>query len=125
MEMLGSDELWLRVRSLEGRTVCTIERREANAVVQVTGSEVKLAKGGKPRTSVLRSDVENTYQYLVRNGEVTKEDFTKVAGHRPHGRVGRVVLAILRDAVPEQVEEVRRGSGVRLSGIALKGGGGC
>ena len=123
MKVLSEHELWERVKGLQGRTVYTIERLSANKVLKVTDNEVRLAKenGELRSTTPIKSDIVNTYDYLMRHGQVTREDYSKIPESRYWAFVGRVVYAILRDAVPEQIEEFhRRPPHVRLSGIRLK-----
>ncbi len=110
------------MKQLEGKTVPTIEQRKPNTVVGVTDTKVKLEKDiGEPRPSVpIRSDIVNTYRYLVANGQVTGDDFEKIPENRPFARVSRITIAILRDAVPEQIEELHRVPGKSLSGIRLR-----
>ena len=52
MNALTDDQLWHRVRSLQGRTVYTIQQRKPNTVSQVTDTEVRMLKSsGEPRPS--------------------------------------------------------------------------
>ena len=122
MKALTDDELWHRVNSLQGRTVYTIEQRKPNTVSQVTATEVSLLKStGEPRPSTpLKRDIVNTYRYFVKHGRVTKDDFDEIPESRTWGFVGYIILAILRDAVPEQIEEFHRGKTSPLCGIRLK-----
>lgn len=119
---LSDNELWERVKYLEGKTVCTIERRVPNIVVQVTDTEVRLAKNtGELRpTTPIKSDIVNTYRYLFAHGQITGDDFEKIPEYRPWGKVGRIVLAILRDAIPDQIEDFRRVPSKSLSGVRLR-----
>ena len=48
------------------------------------------------------------------------DNFTKIPEYRPWGKVSRIILAILRDAVPDQIEEFRRIPNKSLSGIRLR-----
>lgn len=122
MKKLKDYELWRRVKSLEGRTVYTIERQVSNAVASVTATEVKLIKNrGEPRPSTPhKEDIVNTYDYLVTHRQVTKDDFDKIPESRRWGFVRYIILAILRDAVPEQIEEFHHSKRRRLCGIRLK-----
>lgn len=127
MKALTDLELWERVRSLQGRTIYTIQQRKPNTVYQVTTTEVRLLKStGEPRPSTpLKRDIVNTYCYFVKHVRVTKDDFDKIPESRRWGFVGYIVLAILRDAVPEQIEEFRRSKREPLCGIRLKANQDC
>jgi hypothetical protein len=122
MKALTDLELWERVRSLQGRMVYTIQQRKLNTVSQVTASEVRLLKSTRrPRPSTpLKRDIVNTYHYFAKHGRVTKDDFNEIPESRTWGFVGYIILAILRDAVPEQIEEFRRSKTSPLCGIRLK-----
>ena len=85
-------------------------------------NKVCLVKDGKSRTSSpTRAQIWFTYKYLWDQCQVTREDF---ASDELFGivedRVSRIILAILRDAVPEQIEVFQRGPGIPQSGIRLK-----
>jgi len=122
MKKLKDDELWARVKHLEGQTVYTIERGVPNIVANVTNTEVKLIKNtGERRLSTPhKEDIVNTYNYLITYHQVTKDDFDKIPESRQWGFVGYIILAILRDAVPEQIEEFHRSKHLPLCGIRLK-----
>lgn len=122
MKALTANELWERVKRLEGRTIYTIQQRKPNTVSQVTAAEVRLLKStGEPRPSTPhKEDIVNTYNYLVTHCQVTKDDFDKIPESRRWGFVGYIILAILRDAIPEQIEEFHRSERCRLCGIRLK-----
>jgi len=122
MKKLKDDELWARVKHLEGQTVYTIERGVPNIVANVTNTEVKLIKNtGERRPSTPhKEDIVNTYNYLTTYHQVTKDDFDKIPESRQWGFVGYIILAILRDAVPEQIEEFHRSKHLPLCGIRLK-----
>ena len=127
MKALTEHELWEKVKGLQGRTIYTIQRRIPNTVSQVTATEVRLLKdtGERRPSTPRRSDIVNTYYYSVRYGRVTGKDFDKIPESRYWGFVGRAILAILRDAIPEQIEEFHRGLSEPLSGIRLKANQGC
>ncbi|MCK4387491.1 MAG: hypothetical protein KAW00_01850 [Dehalococcoidia bacterium] len=107
--------------------VYTIQQRKPNTVSQVAATEVRLLKStGEPRPSTpLKRDIVNTYRYFVKHGQVTKDDFDEIPESRTWGFVGYIILAILRDAVPEQIEEFRRGPSEPVCGIRLKANQDC
>lgn len=69
--MLSDDELWDRVKKLEGKTVFTIVQKKPNKVLRVTDREV-IIEGRATRPS--REFIVKVYRYLWRNGEVTGRD---------------------------------------------------
>ena len=122
MGMLTEDELWKRVKKLLHKTTYTIQRRELNYIEQVTANRVCLAKNGKSRpSSPTRAQIWSAYRYLWEHCQVTQKDY---ASNRLSGiigkRVSRIVLAILSDAVPEQIEAFQQEKGIPQSGIRLK-----
>lgn len=114
MRQLTENELWERVRQLRGKTVYTIEQNRPNEVGKVT-NEAVIIKGRQSR--ITRKKVWGAYEYLWRTGklQIGKPD------RENRGFIYSVTAAILRDAVPEQVEVIRRGKSERFSGIRLKG----
>ena len=114
--MLSDDELWSRVKQLEGETIYTIVQKKPNKVLRVTDSEV-IIEGRTTRPS--RRFVVRVYRYLCRNGEVTGRDWIKICGNEFCGKVGRITLAILVRAIPDQVESFTRDER-GLSGIKLR-----
>ncbi|MFC2014091.1 hypothetical protein ACFLU8_04370 [Chloroflexota bacterium] len=117
MEALTEDEMWARVQGLTGQSVATFDQPRPDFVMQVTNEEVIIKKRvSKP----YKGEIIANYKYLLDNGRITKEDMPHIPGALPHHRVGSVILAILRDVVPEQIQEIRRSEGHQLSGICLK-----
>ena len=124
MKQLRDQELWDRVKALEGKTIYTIELRMPNTVKKITANEIKLLKSnGKSRKATpTREDIINTYRYLVLNQQVTVGDFGKIPGYHSYRYIISIVLAILRDAVPEQIEAFHHSveephCGIRLNSI--------
>lgn len=118
MRKLTENELWERVRQLRGKTVNTIERNRPNVVGKVTDRAV-IIEGRQSR--ITRKELWDAYEYLWKMGklQIGKTD-------RENGRfIYYVTAAILRDAIPEQVEVIRRGKSERFSGIRLKGHSNC
>ncbi len=114
--MLSEEELWSRIKNLEGKTIYTIKQRRRNHILKVTDWEV-IIEGRRTRPS--RKYIYNVYRYLHKHGEITKDDFVKICGNEICKKVGRITMAILASALPDEVEAFtcnERG----LSGIRLK-----
>lgn len=74
-------------------------------------------------TTPSREDIFRVYQYLHRAGRVTGEDLygdRSILEHPYANKVGRIVMAILARAVPDEIETIPASE--RLSGIRLLGG---
>ena len=105
-------ELVGAIKSLQGGQVCTVDEGIANDILDVDESRVvrRSAKSSKT-SSVAMKHFWNTYEYVWAHGHVTHDHFKKPDFHGdPVGdRVACIILAILRDAVPEQIEAFKRG----------------
>jgi hypothetical protein len=113
MRKLTENELWQRVRQLQGKTVYTIEQNRPNVIEEVTAEKVII----KGRQSPIRKiEAWDAYEELWVRGKL---QIGKGGGKRRRF-IYYVTAAILRDAVPEQVEVIRRGKTERFSGIQLK-----
>ena len=99
--MLSDEELWQQVKRLRGRTICTITRRSENKILEVTEREVIIERRV---TRPSRDFIVKVYHYLCRKGEVTGDDWKQICGNTYCGKVGRITLAILAEAVPDQIE---------------------
>ena len=118
---LSENELWGRIRGLEGETIYTIQQCKPNRVSRVTADKVEI-EGRAALPS--REDILCVYQYLQRRGEVTGEDLygnASILGDALANKTGRVIMAILARAVPDEIEAIKRSKTERLSGIRLRG----
>jgi hypothetical protein len=107
-ERHSSDELWRRVRGLEGQIVYTLKRREPNAIENVTDNTIVI-RDRRSRPS--RESVEEVYNLVWADGEF------RVYEGRQGVYVYAVVPAIVLAAAPEQLERVDDGG---LTGIRLR-----
>ena len=117
--LLSDSALWERVRGLEGETVYTLVRRNPNRIIRVTDNRVEIE--GR-RTGPFREDIFCVYQHLHRVGSVTREDLygeESILGHPYAKKTGRIIVAILARAVPDEIEVIPASE--RLSGIRLRG----
>ena len=118
--MLSDGELWDRVRALEGQIVHTLERQRPNTVSRVTDEAVEIeGRATKPT----REDILRVYHHLHTRRQITGDDLYgdgSILGHPYARKTGRIILAILARAVPEEVHVVARDRTQRLSGIKLK-----
>jgi len=115
---LSNEELWERVRRLESRIVYTLKRQEPNRILRVTLDGIEI-EGRATRPS--REDVFRVYQHVHRAGRVTREDLygeRSILGHPYAKKTGRVIMAILASAVPDEIEGIPVSE--RLSGIRLR-----
>jgi hypothetical protein len=117
MKPLTDAQLWSKVRSLLGEEVLTNVKRNTNTVTEVLHDKIVLLnKYGRPRPSPSRSDFWDTYQHLLRERQVTGGDFEEggALAHVRRRRVAAIVVAMLRDAVPDQIEPLHGRLGIRL-----------
>ena len=118
--MLSENELWERVRGLSGRTVYTIERQRPNRISGVTDESIAIADR---TTKPTREDIFQVYREVWQRGEITGEDLygdQSILGHPYARKTGRIIVAVLASAVPEEIQGVRRSKTQRLSGIRLR-----
>lgn len=118
--MLSENELWERVRGLSGRTVYTIERQRPNRISGVTDEAIAIADRA---TKPTREDIIQVYREVWQRGEITSEDLygdQSILGHPYARKTGRIIVAVLASAVPEEIQGVRRSKTQRLSGIRLR-----
>ena len=124
MEKLSRAELWQRVKRVQRKIIHSIEQGSPSLITGVTGDTVERARptGGKQLTPAHREELYNTYRYVVDNGRVTGKDFGNVPGHRRFGLNGRLIIALLADVIPDQIEVFKRDNPwLRgLSGIRLR-----
>ena len=105
---LSPDELWQRIRDLEGRTVLTLKTLKPNRVQAVTGGSVRVEGRSKP---VPGKQVQDAYDEVCTTGE-----FRVRYGHAGRTFVYSLVPALLLDACPDQLERIGDGgpTGIRL-----------
>lgn len=115
--MLTEDQLWRRIRDLQGQTIYTIVRQSPNPISRVNDDRVEI---NARATTVSRGDLWLVYQELHRRGQVTRDDLygaRSIVGHPYAKKTGRVMMAILARAVPEEIQVIRPNRLQRLSGI--------
>lgn len=118
--MLNADQLWERVRRMQGQIVYTIDRGNPNRIPRVTDDAVEIENRA---TSPTRDDIVRVYEALHVRGEITGRDLygdQPILGHPYANKVGRIIIAILVKAVPDEIEAIHRDKTHRLSGIRLK-----
>lgn len=115
--MLSNDELWLRIKQLEGKMVRTIVLRKENKVLEVTERELLIENRN---TAPSREFITRVYRYLYRHGQVTGDNWEQICGNEFCGKVGRITLAILAEAVPDQIEAFVPSEKGKKSGIRKK-----
>ena len=118
--MLSENELWERVKGLSGCTVYTIERQRPNRISGVTDESIAIADR---TTKPTREDIFQVYREVWQRGEITGEDLygdQSILGHPYARKTGRIIVAVLASAVPEEIQGVRRSKTQKLSGIRLQ-----
>jgi len=112
MAQLTPNELWDRVRGLQGEIIYTIEHSKANMIHEVTDSYVRI-KGRKSRPT--RREIEYAYEWLWKH----KSLHVKKGGFDVF--IHQVTPAILLYAVPDEVAKVPNNENSDgYSGITLK-----
>ena len=123
MGKLTEEQLWSKVKKLLGRTIWTIVQHRANTLVEIRANRLlfEYANGQIRKTQPTKEQIWRTYSYLMERCQVTHDDFDVIPGqlHRDK-RVSRIILAILAQAVQEQIEPFKRNEGAGKSGIRLK-----
>ncbi len=117
---LNRTQLWERVKKLEGHVVNTIAQHRPNKIVRV--SEIEMEIEGR-NTKPLLKDVYQVYDVLIKQGKITAEDLygnTSILGHVLARKTGRILMAILVAAVPEEIEVILPSKVSRLSGIRIR-----
>jgi hypothetical protein len=104
---LTENEFWVRVKALEGTTVHTLSQGQPNKILTVNENEISIAD------RVSRPTKKNLYGLytMMDSGETILSDHIQ---HLIEKRVSRICLAIVVQAVPEEVEAVTVG---RKTGI--------
>ena len=111
MNKMSKDQIWERVKALQGTVVHTIDRGYANLISEVSDELVRRRRPGSSEDMASFAfdwEVYNTYCYAMDQRLVTGDDFSKVPDARPGGRAGSFILALLVAAVPEHIEAFRR-----------------
>ena len=118
---LDDNELWERIRGLEGKVIQTPDRRESLKVLELAETANRMVFVQNMRTSnirrVLREHVTHYYRHLDQQGKVTRENWPK---NQVPVVVSRPIMAMLAAAVPEEIEAFTRDEGEGLSGIRKK-----
>lgn len=118
--MLNENELWQRVRGLQGQIVYTPDREKPNRILLVTYGMIEIENRA---TRPTRDDVLQVYRQLQQRGEITGEDLygeSSIVGDQLAHKSGRIIMAILARAVPEEICVIKRSKTERLSGIRQK-----
>ena len=121
--VLTNEQLWEKVRGLQGRIVCTPQQQKRNLVVSVSRELVTFQlvdENRDRRANLSREDVLRCYCLAMQYGVLTKQNLPEDFFNR---RIARVCMGLLADAVPEQIRVFRKGEGPLaaqgLSGIEV------
>ena len=100
LKRLSSEELWSRVRGLEGQTVYTLKVRRPNTIEEVTEDRI-IIRGRK--STPTRKEVETVYSTVWDAGVFRVHEGN---WRGPASFVYSVTPAIVLAAVPEQVQAI-------------------
>ncbi len=105
---LDESGLWERISSLAGSTVHTLAQQKPNLITSVSKSEV-IIKGRETRPC--KADLYNLYTILESGETIVSDDIQWLK----EKRVSRICVAILAQAVPDEIEvaSVGRKVGIR------------
>jgi hypothetical protein len=116
---LNSDQLWERIKKVEGQQFSLIQTRELFRVDEVANERVTTKNVQTGKTCKLsRKNVTFIYEYVKKEGKCTcdvypeeKIKFMRLAQ----------IIALLALAVPEEIESFTQDEGERLFGKKLRG----
>ena len=102
---ISENELWRRIRGLEGKTVYTCTRRNPNKILRVTDNRVEI-EGKSPVSFNGERGIFANYDRLIKDcyliGGSGKDESI---GRTKANLAGRyVIMPILQRAVPEEIE---------------------
>ncbi len=115
---LSDDELWGRIRKLEGQTVSTLARPRSSKIVEVTPKKV-IFEGS--RAPVLRKDIFAAYEELWREGSLWADKGNTAHGHKGDYYLWSVTPAILLKVLSDHVEPIKQ-QGKAKPAIRFKSG---
>ena len=115
MKALTDDQLWDRIRHLQGQVVLTPDQGRPNQVRAVSEELVEI-EGRKANPS--KHYLLWCYRLAMQHGILTKQNLPEEFFNH---RIARICMALLAAAVPEQIRAFPRGEGpvARLSGIGV------
>lgn len=100
--MLTNDQLWARVQTLDGQTIYTIDQRRPNRISSTANNQVEI---DNRNTRPTRDQIFEAYELLHRDGSIC---LCNMPDWFSNNRVGRIIMAILGQAVPEEIETFNR-----------------
>ena len=118
--MLGEHQLWQRIKQLEGQVVYTLEQQKPNQISRVTDESIEIE--GRA-TAPTRNDILLVYRQLHQTGQITAADLyggNSILNHPYAKKSGRIIMATLATAVPDEIDVIKRNKTQGLSGIRLK-----
>lgn len=95
LSKLRDNELWKRIKGLQGQTIYTLKRRQPNKILRVTDNAVVI-ENRKSKPS--RKQICELYHLMYEKKEVTTDS--------PQEFTLAVTYAILVKAVPDEIEDI-------------------
>lgn len=117
-QKLSDDELWGKIKKLEGQTVCTLARPSSSKIVEVTTKKI-IFEGS--RTPVSRKDIYAAYEELWQEGSLWADKGNTAHGHKGDYYLWSVTPAILLKVLSDQVEPIKE-QGKAKPAIRFKSG---
>ena len=118
MKPLTDNELWNRVRKLQGKVISTPDLKRPNKIMKVTDNSVIFDRP----SSLAKEDFLKCYRLVIQHHILTNNNTPPDFFYR---RIARVCYALLAEAVPEQIRAFSRResppAAQGLSGIEVKG----
>jgi hypothetical protein len=116
---LNSDQLWERIKKVEGQQFSLIQTRELFRVDEVANERVTTKNVQTGKTCKLsRKNVTFIYEYVKKEGKCTRDVY-------PEEKIKFMrlaqIIALLALAVPEEIESFTQDEGERLFGKKLRG----
>jgi hypothetical protein len=121
---LNNNQLWERIKKVEGRQFPLIETRRLFRVGKVANEGVTTENVQTGKTFWLpRKNLTITYDHVKKYGKYTSADYNAESHDPKRIRVPRLaqIIGLLAFAVPEEIEPFTRDEGERLFGERLRG----
>lgn len=121
MKALTDDQLWDKIRGLQGQIVRPPQQDKPNRVKSVSKDLVELElvyKNRDRKANPSRDDVLRCYRLAMQYGVLTKQN---LPAYFFNHRIARICMGLLAAAVPKQIRTFRIGEGPipGLSGIEV------
>ena len=117
--VLNHEELWERIKRVEGKPIPRIERKRIFRVVKVVNERVCLQDADKDKIQWLPQNyVWRCYEHVKKHGKYTSKDRKTIKV--PASLLARII-ALLAFAIPEEIVAFTQDQGEHLFGERLRG----